>query len=59
MSKKQLADYMKISPSKLKQLLNIDWYSELVPLGYSKKSKLLSPRIVKFVLNFWEGDEII
>ena len=52
-TKKELAQQMLISMSKLQSLLNREWYDELSDLGYKKNDKIISPRIFEFIKNIW------
>lgn len=54
-TKKILAQKMDVSISKLQKLLNHDWYEELVRVGYQRRLKILSPRMLEVVINNW-GD---
>lgn len=58
LTKNQLVEKMKISPSKLQTLLNKVWFNEIKELGYRKNDKIISPRILEFIKNNWGlGDE--
>jgi len=55
MSKYELAQKYNISLSTLRNLLNVRFYNELVPLGYLKRQIILSPCVVrKFIEMYGE-----
>jgi hypothetical protein len=56
-TKKQLAEEMKISSGKLKTLLNKEWLSEIKPLGYKVNCHIISPKVYKFIVEAWGLDE--
>jgi hypothetical protein len=56
-TKSQLAAYMTLSSGKLQKILNEVYFEELEALGYCKTCKILSPKIVKFVLEAWGMEE--
>lgn len=56
LSKKELRLTLNISKSTLSNYLNIIYYNELVALGYSKKNRLLSPNIIKYLKNKLDFD---
>ena len=47
MTKKQLAYLYAISSSTLYKLLNETFYEELAKEGYTKKERILSPKVVR------------
>ena len=55
LSKKQLAQKMGISRGTLQNYLNNRWYKFLMPLGYSKNQRIMSPKQIEFIIKQW-GD---
>lgn len=49
LSKSELADVCGVSISKVRQWCNVDYYAELVQLGYSKTQKIFTPRQTQFL----------
>jgi len=54
-TKTKLAERMEISLSSLRNLLNNHWYNEIAPLGYSKNSKIISPKVYSWICSEWFG----
>ncbi|WP_107037859.1 hypothetical protein [Brumimicrobium mesophilum] len=61
-SKSDLREYLGIKHTKLKYLLNVKYYDELVELGYEKKRSILPPVVTRRFLEIWgtkiKDDEI-
>lgn len=47
MNKYELAEMYKMSMTTLRRLLNVAFYEHLVPLGYEKSSKRISPCVYR------------
>lgn len=52
-TKKELAAEMNISMTTLRYYLNNKWYSKLSSLGYEKRNRILSPKIIETIKLFW------
>ncbi len=48
-----LCELYKISSTKLRTLMNVVFYDELVLVGYNKNDKIVSPRVVKKFVELW------
>lgn len=53
LTKSELATLMNVSSGTLQSLMNRQWFENLKMLGYKKKSKILSPRIVNYIIQEW------
>jgi hypothetical protein len=53
LTKKELASLMKISSSTLQHQLNRLWYDELKKAGYKKRQKILTPKQISIIVDFW------
>ena len=53
LTKSELARLMNISAGTLQKLLNRQWFDGLIKLGYNKNSRLLSPKICKWIFEEW------
>ena len=52
-TKTELARMMEVSASKLRKLLNEDWYDELEKVGYNRNLKILSPKMLEIINENW------
>lgn len=52
-TKKQLADILSVSASTLQRLLNQTLFYELKAVGYRKNTKILTPRMLKIINDYW------
>ena len=52
-TKSQLQKIMGISATKLRTLMNIEYLTELQGFNYNQKQRILSPKIVKWILEEW------
>ena len=50
-SKRELAYLCGVSRSKVKQWCNVDFYAELVKIGYCKTQQIFTPKQTKFLLD--------
>lgn len=55
LSKKELALKLHMSSRTLSNYLNINWYDQLIEVGYLRHQKLLSVNIIKKIKEIW-GD---
>lgn len=51
LTKAELAEIANISPAHLAKLMNVRYYQDLAAVGYEKKSKYLTPEIVRVFLS--------
>lgn len=49
LTKSELADICECSPSKIRKLCNVDFFSELELLGYKKHQRIFTPRQTEFL----------
>ncbi len=57
-TKKELADILSISASTLQRLLNQTLYYELNAVGYRKNTKILTPRMLKIINDYWGFENV-
>jgi len=48
-TKAELAQQCKVSADTVRQWCNVDFYDELVKLGYTKTQKIFTPRQTQFI----------
>ena len=53
LTKKELAELMHISRSKLQKLLNEEIFKMLKETGYSKNQRILTPKQVSIINDYW------
>jgi hypothetical protein len=49
LTKSELAQLCEVSTGKVRQWCNVDFYDELVKLGYKKYQKIFTPRQTEFL----------
>ncbi len=50
LTKSELAEQCNVGLDKVAQWCNVDYYEELVKLGYTKTQKIFTPRQTKFLM---------